>query len=399
MDMHFSAAETAFRHEVRQFLASNLPPALSDKVLRGKRLGKQDVQSWHRILFAQGWVGASWPRQFGGPGWTPIERHIFDEECALAGAPLVLPFGVNMVGPILMAYGSPAQQEYFLPRILNNEHWWCQGYSEPGAGSDLAAVKTRAERVSDANGDYYLVNGQKTWNTHGHFADWMFCLVRTNTEVRAQAGISFLLIDMKSPGITLRPIRMLDGEHEINEVWLDNVRVPVANLVGEEDRGWTYAKHLLGHERTVIAAVGRSKRALKKLKETAATQLSRGEPLLREHRFRDRIAQIEIELLALEMTAMRVLSAETEQRAPGPEASLLKVRGSEIQQALSELTLQVVGHHAIPLIDEDSPSPAPIGIADSTTLAGIYLNDRKVSIYGGSNEIQKNIIAQMMLAF
>jgi alkylation response protein AidB-like acyl-CoA dehydrogenase len=244
------------------------------------------------------------------------------------------------------------------------------------------------------------VNGQKTWNTYGQYADWIFCLVRTNTEVRAQEGISFLLINMKSAGVTVRPIMMLDGEHEINEVWFENVKVPQENLVGVENKGWTYAKHLLGHERTVIAAVGRSKRALKKLKTIAGTQISNGRPLIEDSRFRDRIAQAEIELMALEITCMRVLSAESEQRAPGPEASLLKIKGSEIQQTLSELTMQAVGHHAIPHFHEAMDAGytgKSIGVENCAPLAGIYMNDRKVSIYGGSNEIQKNIIAQMIL--
>jgi len=301
-----------------------------------------------------------------------------------------------MVAPVIMAFGNAAQQQRFLPGILSGDDWWCQGYSEPGSGSDLASLQTRAER----HGDHYVVNGVKTWNTLGQYADWIFCLVRTNTEVRQQAGISFLLMDMKSPGITVRPIRMLDGAYEVNEVWLENVEVPVENLVGEENKGWTYAKYLLGHERTGIAAVGRSKRDLLRLKGMASQQRSGGRPLIADPRFRDRIAQIEIDLMALEITCLRVVVAEAEQQRPGPEASLLKIRGSEIQQALSELMLLAVGHHAVPYLPEALEAGwqgDPLVDDSHASVAGRYFNDRKVTIYGGSNEIQRNIIAQMIL--
>ncbi|MFL6621472.1 MAG: acyl-CoA dehydrogenase family protein [Sulfurifustaceae bacterium] len=395
MDLNYTAEEQAFRREVRQFIDANLPADLRDKVRGGKRLDKEDFLRWQRILHKQGWVAPEWPKQFGGPGWTVVQRNIFDEECADAGAPIILPFGPRMVGPVIMAFGNPEQHKYFLPKILSGEHWWCQGYSEPGSGSDLASLKTRAER----QGDYYIVNGQKTWTTLAQFADWIFCLVRTDTVAKPQEGISFLLIDMKSPGVTVRPIIMLDGEHEINEVWFENVKVPVTNRIGDENKGWTYAKFLLGHERTGIAGVGRSKAALKRLKAIARHQTANGRPLIEDHRFRDRVAQLELDLMALEITNLRVISAEREKRAPGPEASLLKIKGSEIQQMLAELAMQAVGHHALPYQPEalDHGHDARVGPEYSAPLAPHYFNLRKTTIYGGSNEIQKNIISQMVL--
>jgi alkylation response protein AidB-like acyl-CoA dehydrogenase len=312
-----------------------------------------------------------------------------------------------MVGPVIMAFGSKSQQEYFLPRIVSGQDWWCQGYSEPGAGSDLASLKMRAERVTTPEEEYYLVNGQKTWTTLGQHADWIFCLVRTSSSGRQQEGISFLLIDMKTPGITVRPIIMLDGEHEINEVWFEDVSVPVENLIGEENKGWTYAKFLLGHERTGIAGVGRSKRELKKLKEIARKETCGARPLIEDQRFRDRIAQVELELMALEITNLRVISSEGtgdgKKRAPGPEASILKIKGSEIQQVLTELQMQALGHYALPYIEEalDADWPGDAAMPDyadhAASLSGHYFNFRKTTIYGGSNEIQKNIIAQMIL--
>jgi len=348
------------------------------------------------MLHAKGWGGPSWPAQFGGPGWNPVRQYIFEEESAAAGAPRAIPFGLKMVAPVIMAFGSPLQQQRFLPRILSADDWWCQGYSEPGAGSDLASLKTRAVR----DGDHYVVNGQKTWTTLGQYADWIFCLVRTDIEVKPQAGISFILVDMKTPGITVRPIITMDGAHEVNEVWFENVRVPVENLVGEENRGWTYAKFLLGHERTNIAGIGIAKRELARLKRIAREETKRGKPLIKDPLFAARIAQVEIDLLALEITNLRVLSAEAEKRAPGPEASILKIKGTEIQQAITELLVQAVGAYALPL-RRDAMKPGhdgdAVGPDYATALSAGYLNMRKLSIYGGSNEIQKNIISQMIL--
>src|SRR5579863_3341768 len=401
MDLNFSADEERFRSEVRAFVAAELPASIRDKVLGHKRLEREDFLSWVRILNTRGWVAPSWPRRFGGQEWDPARELIFEEECALAGAPPVLSFGPRMVAPVIMRFGSPAQQEYFLPRILSGEHWWCQGYSEPGAGSDLASLRMSAVR----EGAQYRVNGQKTWNTLGQYADWIFCLVRTSGEARPQQGISFLLIDMKSPGITVRPIITIDGEHEINDIFFDNVQVPVENLVGEENKGWTYAKFLLSHERTNNAGIGNCKRALKRLKEIATRQLHNGRPLIEDSRFRDRIAQVELELMALEITNLRVLSAvATQSRAPGPEVSLLKIKGSEIIQQLAELQMHALGHDAIPYLREalevdwvPSSLLADHYAAFAPPLTGQYFNYRKTTIYAGSTEIQKNIISKLIL--
>ena len=396
MDLDFTAEEQAHRSEVRRFLQDHLPADLADKVKHGKRLGKEDYLRWQKILHRRGWGATMWPRSFGGTGWNAVWQHIFDEECAEAGTPMQLPFGLKMVAPVIMAFGSAEQQQRFLPRIADGSDWWCQGYSEPGSGSDLASLKISAV----LEGEHYRVNGQKTWNTYGQYADWIFCLVRTSTEGRQQAGISFLLIDMKTPGITVRPIIMIDGEHEINEVWFEDVMVPAENRVGEENKGWTYAKFLLGHERTGIAGIGRSKAALKRLKEIAGKEQALGRPLIHDQRFRDRIAQVELELMALEITHLRALAADHEKRGPGPEASILKIKGSEIQQTLAELMMQALGPYALPwqrqALDPDWAGEA-IGPDYAAPLSGHYFNYRKTTIYGGSNEIQKNIIAQMVL--
>jgi alkylation response protein AidB-like acyl-CoA dehydrogenase len=397
MDLSFTADELRFRDEVRAFIRASLPQDISDKIVHGKRLEKDDYLRWHKILHEKGWVAPTWPREFGGPGWNAVQQYIFEEECADAGAPPLMPFGLRMVAPVIMKFGSKEQQDYYLPRILSGEDWWCQGYSEPGSGSDLASLKMRAER----HGDKYILNGQKTWTTLAQHADMIFCLVRTATDVRAQEGISFVLVDMKTPGVTVRPIIMLDGEHEINEVWFENVEIPVANRVGEENKGWTYAKYLLGHERTGNAGVGYCKRWLKQAKQqAAAVPGSGGRTLLEDARFRDKIAQVEIDLMALEITNLRVIAMESERKGPGPEASMLKVKGTEIQQALTELMMQAVGHHAIPwqpqALDHGYDG-AISGPEFAPPAAGEYFNYRKASIYAGSNEIQRNIISKMML--
>src|SRR2546423_9303944 len=301
MNLDYTVEEESFRAEVRAFFEAELPADIRSKVRLGRRMHKDDLVRWQKILYRRGWGAGMWPRRYGGADWSVVEQHIFDEEGAAAGAPPQIAFALRMVAPVLMSFATAAQQNYFLPRIISGEHWWCQGYSEPGSGSDLASLKTRAVR----EGDHYVVNGQKTWNTLGQYADWIFCLVRTATQGRPQEGISFLLIDMKTPGVTVRPIRTLEGEHEINEIWFEDVKVPAANLVGEENKGWTYAKFLLGHERTGIAGVGRSKRELAKLKEIARRERSGGRALIEDTRFRDRIAQVEVELMALEVTNLR----------------------------------------------------------------------------------------------
>ncbi len=404
MNFDYTPEQQAFRQEVRDFVRSALPADTLAKQRAGQRLDKHDFVRWQQILHAQGWGASSWPEEYGGTGWNSVQRHIFDEECAEAGTPMQLPFGLKMVAPVIMRFANAAQKAHFLPRIVAAQDWWCQGYSEPGAGSDLASLKTRAVRATDGDGEHYLVNGQKTWTTLGQFADWIFCLVRTSSEGRQQEGISFLLIDMKSPGVTVRPIIMLDGEHEVNEVWFENVRVPVENRVGDENKGWTYAKFLLGHERTGIAGVGRSKAALKQLKLLARRQPGDdGRPLIEDQRFRDRLARVELELMALEITNLKVISGEDKHLPPGPEASMLKVRGSEIQQAISELAMQALGPYAVPYLGDalqpgwaGEPLAANFDGSDAAT-TGHYFNYRKTTIYGGSSEVQKNIISQMIL--
>ena len=396
MDLNYSPADDAFRADIRAWLDANLPQALRTKVLEHKRLNRDDYANWHKLLGTRGWSVVAWPKEYGGPGWNATQRHIWDEECARIGAPGVLPFGVSMVAPVLMKYGSDAQKAHYLPRILDGTDWWCQGYSEPGSGSDLASLRTRAER----QGDHYVVNGQKTWTTLGQFADMMFCLVRTDTGAKKQEGISFLLIDMKTPGITVRPIITLDEDHEVNEVFLEDVKVPVENLVGEENRGWTYAKYLLGHERTGIARVGQSKRELVFLKRLAANQKKGGVSLLADPVFSAKIAALEIEMMALEVTVQRVVASEANGRGPGPEASMLKIKGTEVQQALTELMVEAIGPQAAafdPAFLEGDREHSLAGDDTAAPLAAYYFNFRKTSIYGGSNEIQKNIIAQMIL--
>jgi len=402
MDLQFTAAELAFRAEIRAWVAENLPADISRKVHGALRLTREDMQRWARILGRKGWLGWGWPRQFGGPGWSAVERHLFEEECALAGAPRVAPFGPIMVAPVIMAFGSPEQQRRFLPGIASGDVWWSQGYSEPGSGSDLASLRTRAERVATGTGDKYVVNGQKTWTTLGQYGDWIFCLVRTRTEGKPQSGISFLLIDMKSPGVSVRPIVLLDGEPEVNDVFFDDVEVPAENLVGEENKGWTYAKYLLAHERTNIADVNRAKRELERLKRIAKT-----EGVWDETRFRDQIALLEVDIVALEMLVLRVLSAEKSGRQSLDIAGLLKIRGSEIQQRYTELMMLAAGPYAVPCIREAMDAgwqgdpalggPWPGGAAHCAPLAATYFNYRKTTIYGGSNEVQRNIVAQTVL--
>lgn len=385
MDLNFSPEELAFRDEVRAFLAANLPDDIRDRVRRGDDSHTDgDVRRWQQILHGHGWGATMWPAEHGGTGWDKTRQFLFDSECVQADAPIQLPFGLKMVAPVIMRFGSDAQKARFLPRILDGSDWWCQGYSEPGSGSDLASLKTRAER----DGDHYVVNGQKAWNTLGQHAGWIFCLVRTDPAAKPQRGISFILIDMTSPGIRVQPTRLLDGHHEVNEIFFDNVRVPVENLVGEEHAGWTYAKFLLGHERTNIAGIGASHRELKRLKGLACEATRDGVRLIDDAVFATRIAQVELELKALEVTNLRVIFAEARQQAPGPEASMLKVRGTEILQRISELQVEALGARALQFdgCGEDVPRSVHQ-----------YMNLRKLSIYGGSNEIQRNIIAQMVL--
>jgi len=391
MDLAFTPAEQAFRKEIREWVGANLPQDLAHKVHNSLHLTREDMQRWAKILGKKGWLGHAWPKAFGGPGWNAVERHLFEEECALAGAPRVVPFGPVMVAPVIMAFGNREQQERFLPGIASGDVWWSQGYSEPGSGSDLASVKTKAEK----QGDHYLVNGQKTWTTLGQYGEWIFCLVRTSSEGKPQTGISFLLIDMKSPGVSVRPIRLLDGSLEVNEVWFDNVKVPVENLIGEENKGWTYAKYLLAHERTNIADVNRAKRELERLK-----RIAKAEGVYEDSRFRDEIAKLEVDVVALEMMVLRVLSAETKGKSSLDIAGLLKIRGSEIQQRYAELMMLAAGPYSLPLIQEAMEAGwqgDAVGALHCAPLASTYFNMRKTSIYGGSNEVQRNIVAQTVL--
>ncbi|HUH83561.1 MAG TPA: acyl-CoA dehydrogenase family protein [Stellaceae bacterium] len=396
MELAYTQKEQAFREDVRRFVHDNLPADIQDKMLNGKKMGREDFLRWHRTLNKRGWVAPNWPVEHGGTGWSTVERHIFEDECAEAGAPPVIPFGVTMCGPVIIRFGNDRQKKFFLPKILSGEHVWCQGFSEPGSGSDLASLRTKAVR----DGDHYIVNGQKIWTTSAHFADWIFNLVRTDPAAKKQEGISFLLIDMKTPGITVRPIVTMDGSAEVNEVFFDNVKVPVENLIGEENKGWTYAKFLLGNERTGIARVGASKRELKKLKEIAAGEQTDGAPLIANPRFRDKLAQLEIDLMALEITNLRMIAGMRDGKGPGPESSILKLKGSDIQQRLTELAMEAVGPYAMPFQREAMEhgwNEEPIGPDYAAQTAPHYFNYRKVSIYGGSNEIQRNVISKMML--
>ncbi|MDB5842737.1 MAG: acyl-CoA dehydrogenase domain protein [Polaromonas sp.] len=397
MDLAFTPEEQAFREEIRAWVQANLPADISHKVHNALRLSRDDMQRWARILGKKGWLGHGWPKEFGGPGWNAVQKHLFEEECALAGAPRVVPFGPVMVAPVIMAFGTPEQQQRFLPGIASGDVWWSQGYSEPGAGSDLASVKCKAERKTvPGQGDTFIVNGQKTWTTLGQYGEWIFCLVRTSNEGKPQTGISFLLIDMASPGVTVRPIKLLDGESEVNEVWFDNVEVPAENLIGEENKGWTYAKHLLSHERTNIADVNRSKRELERLKRVA-----RAEGVYDNLRFRDEIARLEVDVVALEMLVLRVLSAEKSGKNSLDIAGLLKIKGSEIQQRYAELMMLAAGPFSLPFIEEAMEAgwqgDFPGGAVANAPLASTYFNLRKTTIYGGSNEVQRNIVSQFVL--
>jgi pimeloyl-CoA dehydrogenase large subunit len=399
MDLRFTPEERAFRQEVRDFIQAELPPETRRRLEEGRHLGKEEWVSWQRKLNARGWAVPHWPKEWGGSELTTTERYLLTEELQKAPAPLPVAFNTLMVGPVIAAFGTEEQKRRFLPPTANLDIWWCQGFSEPGAGSDLASLKTSAAR----RGDSYFVNGQKTWTTLAQHADWIFCLVRTDPKAgKKQEGISFLLIDMKSPGVTLRPIITIDGAHEVNEVFFDEVEVPAENLIGEENRGWDCAKFLLGNERAGQARVGTSQERIRRLKGIAARTMQDGRPLIEDPRFRDRLAEVEVELKALEMTAMRVVATEAArqgERKPDPASSILKVRGSEILQTITELYLEAAGPYALPV----PPSPGdgsnmPEVTPDwATTVAPTYLNWRKLSIYGGSNEIQRQIMAKAFL--
>jgi pimeloyl-CoA dehydrogenase large subunit len=399
MDLRFTPEENAFRAEVRAFIKANLPDHIRAKAAEGMRYIKDDIVTWQRILNKQGWAVPHWSTEWGGTGWSPVQLYIFKEELQQAPAPEPLPFGAAMVGPVIIAFGREDQKKRFLPRIANLDDWWCQGFSEPGAGSDLASLKTTAK----IDGDHYVINGQKTWTTSAQYADWIFCLCRTDPAAKKQEGITFILVDMKTPGITVRPIQTIDGSHEVNEVFFDDVRVPVENRVGEENKGWDCAKFLLGNERSGIARVGTSKAQVRRLREIASMERIGDKPLIADERFAMKIAAIEVELKALEMTQLRVVAAERNRKGnkPDPASSILKIKGSEIQQNISELLMEAIGPYALPdqlpHSEDERWNEPPIGPDYAAPLAPMYFNWRKISIYGGSNEIQKNIIAKAIL--
>ena len=398
MNVDFSREELAFQQEVRTFFKEKYPEDLRSKSDNGIALKREDYIRWQKIVYEQGWAAVNWPVEFGGTGWSPVQKYIYANEMAMANAPDIVPFGMKMAAPIIYTFGTAEQRERFLPDILESNVWWCQGYSEPGSGSDLASLKTKAER----DGDHYVVNGTKTWTTLGHMADWIFCLVRTSSDVaRRQEGISFLLIDMTTPGVTVKPIITIEGELEVNEVHFEDVRVPLDNLVGEEGKGWTYGKVLLQHERTNIAGVSRSKFRLKRLREKTAQEINGGSPLLFDRNFARKLAATEIELKALEFTELRTLAAVKVGKAPGPESSILKIRGTEVQQAIDALYVEAAGYYALPYVPEqydlDYPDDDRVGYGAETRSSLVYFNNRKASIYGGSNEIQKNIISKHVL--
>ncbi len=397
MHVTFSPEELAFQEQVRAFFRDEFPEDMRQKRDKGMELDPEDQVRWQQLLNKKGWAGINWPVEYGGTGWTPVQKYIYATEEANANAPLVVPFGLSMVGPVIYTFGSIEQKRRFLPDILASNVWWCQGYSEPGSGSDLASLKTRADLV----GDHFVVNGTKTWTTLGQHADWIFCLVRTNTDVaRRQEGISFILIDMKSPGVSVTPIILLDGVHEVNEIHFENVEVPVENLVGEEGKGWTYGKVLLQHERANIAGVARSRYRLRRLRQQVKSSVRGAAPLSGDKNFMRRLAAVEVELKALEYTELRTLAAVSSGKAPGPESSILKVKGTEIQQAIDMLYVQAAGYYALPYVpDQYKPDFADqhVGEEAETQSSLRYFNNRKASIYGGSNEIQKNIIAKHVL--
>ena len=400
MDLNPSAADRAFRDEVRRFVRANLPGDISEAMLSQKKVSREQTVRWHKILYAHGWGAPSWPVEYGGTGWTATQRLIFDEECAMAGAPRLIPFGHNMVAPVIMKFGNQWQKERFLPKILAMDEWWCQGYSEPGSGSDLASLSMTAVRGRDDKGEHYRVNGQKTWTTLGHYADWIFCLVRTNREAKQQEGISFLLIDMKSPGVTVRPIINMHDVHHVNEIFFDNVRVPAENLVGEENHGWTYAKYLLGHERSGFAQIGFHRRDLQRAKDIAKREMSNGKPLFDDPRFKAKIAQLEIKLQALEIMGLKLIWDQEQGAPPGPEASIVKIFSTELVQAIGELAMEAAGPYAQPYqpeaqyLDYDGEFAGPPYAAG---LAATHFDNHKFTIFAGSNEIQRNIISKMIL--
>jgi len=396
MDLTFTQEELAFRDGARRFFRTEIPERIRNKVATGEHLSKDDIVASQRILNARGWATPNWPVEWGGQPWSPVQVYLYQDEMQQANVPSPIGFNVTMVGPVIAEFGSEEQKRRFLPRAANADDFWCQGFSEPGSGSDLASLRTRAER----RGDTYVVNGQKIWTTLAQYADWIFCLVRTDPAAKKQEGISFLLIDIKTPGITVRPIVTIDGGREVNEVFFDDVVVPAENLVGQENKGWDYAKFLLGNERTGIARVGASKARVARIKQLAALERIGDQPLIEDPRFREKLAEVEVELKALEMTQLRVVADERKRvkGKPNPASSILKLKGTVIQQRLTELMMEVVGPYVMPYQPpEDGQNEPGIGPDYAAAAGPTYFNHRKVSIYGGSNEIQRNIIAKAIL--
>ena len=397
MILQFTEEENSFRHEVRTFFKTAMPQDMRQRVVLGQRPTREDLINWQRILDRKGWAVPMWPVEYGGTGWNAVQQYIFSEELLQAPALAPLPH-VNQIGVVVIAQGTEEQKQRFLPKIRTMEWWFCQGFSEPGSGSDLASLKTRAVR----EGDDYIVNGQKLWTSQAHRADWMYALVRTDPNARKQSGISYLMIDMKTPGITVRPVTSIDGIHYLNEVFFDNARVPVANRLGEENKGWDYAKYTLGHERATIAKVGVSKGRVSTAKQRAAYVMQNGKPLSEDARFRERLAALEVELKALEITNMRVVAESMKQQGhkQDPKSSVLKMKGSELQQATLEMLLDVAGPQAMPKCADfylGMDDPEVTQPAWTATAAPVFYMGRAVSIFGGSNEIQHNIIAKNVL--
>ena len=395
MNLSFSEEDLKFQDEVRSFIAENYPADIKNKMDNGIPVSKDDILTWQRILSKKGWFAVNWPEEYGGTGWSITQKHIFQNELADANTPTLVPFGVSMCGPVVYTFGTQEQKDRFLPGIINNDVWWCQGYSEPGSGSDLASLKTKAVK----DGDHYIVNGTKTWTTMAQHADWIFCLVRTETTDIKQQGISFLLIDMKTPGVEVKPIITIDGSHEVNMVYLDNVKVPAENLIGEEGAGWNIAKFLLAHERTGIGGIPALKREIRRLREITS-ELPLGEGFLKDDElFMDKLNKLEIDLLAAEYSELRTLAAMSKGGHPGPESSILKIKGTDLQQGLSDLFVEALGYYAHPFMSEDDliSNEGRIGPDFAANVMPHYLNYRKVSIYGGSNEIQRNVIAKAVL--
>ncbi|MCK1484306.1 acyl-CoA dehydrogenase family protein [Bradyrhizobium sp. 193] len=396
MDLAFTTEEQAFREEVRRFLSDNVPPEIRRKLAERRQLSKEEIAAQARLL--NKWGVPTWPKEYGGAGWTLMQQYIFEEETRAFPARVTFGMGESLVGPVIYTFGNDTQKKHYLPRIANVDDWWCQGFSEPGAGSDLASLKTRAVR----NHGHYIVNGQKTWTTFGQHANWIFCLVRTNLDVKKQQGISFLLIDMKTPGVTVRPIQLIDGGYEVNEVFLDNVIVPIDDLVGEENKGWDYAKYLLGNERFGDAGVGTSRERIQRAKELASRTVICGERLIEQPAFREKVAAVEVQLKALEITQLRVVATASKQQngTQDPASSILKLKGSEIEQAAAELMLDVIGPYALPDLSQEDPESLgdpSIGLQGIQRIAPTYFYSRAASIYSGSSEIQKNIIARAIL--